>query len=361
MAHKTVIDEEARRKAIDEIVHGTFLMEGTMVAFPLCFPGTTIPIPPDESHITALTLGPDALVYGCTGGHQAHLIVGMFHGLTGMVYDLGAPTGATEGVAVGCSDKHVIAAFNGPRGGSLVRREVHGLPFDLIQEWGFSRPPLDELGGIADGERIIDGIMLDNDTFIVSGELHLAAVNVCSGAIAIICELSQPTRLARMANDCIVGIAGNTLWRYTVASGYEPHAITLPAGAWNGLSWRWAQDPSSSLLYLADDTGRLYSYNSTTGFSACLGQIPLTPVGPMAVTFDGRMFGSCGSELANLFCYDPTAGSLRNLGVAASVIERRRYGYAFGAAIVGRDGEIVFGEDDNLGHLWLYFPRIMKR
>jgi hypothetical protein len=361
MANKTIIDEEARRKAIDEIVHGTFLMEGTMVAFPLCFPGTTIALPPDESHITALTLGPDALIYGCTGGHQSHLIVGMFHGLTGMVFDLGGPEGMTEGVAVGCSDKQVIAAFNGPNGGRLVRRATHYLPFDLIQEWGFSRPPLDDLGGIAGGERIIDGIMLDNETFLVSGDKHLAVVNVASGAISIVCELPQQTRLALMDDGCAVGIAGSALWCYSRLNGFEPHAIILPAGDWHGASIRWTLNASDALLYLADDAGQLYGYNKAKGFSAKLGQVPLTPVGPMAVTYDGRLFGACGSELANLFCYDPARGSIHNLGVAASVIERRRYGYAFGAAVVGRDGEIVFGEDDNLGHLWLYFPRIMKR
>jgi hypothetical protein len=26
--------------------------------------------------------------------------------------------------------------------------------------------------------------------------------------------------------------------------------------------------------------------------------------------------------------------------------------------VTGRDGEIYFGEDDNLDHLWIYFPRI---
>lgn len=360
MSNKPIIDEETRRKAIDEIVHGTFLMEGNMVAFPLCFPGVTVPLPPDESHITALTLGPDALVYGCTGGHQAHLIVGMFHGLTGMVYDLGSPAGATEGVAVGCTNKQVIAAFNGPNGGSLVRREAHGLPFDLIQEWGFTRPSLDELGGFANGERFIDGIMLDNDTFIVSGERHLAAVNVSSGMLTTICELPQPTRLARTSDGYVVGFAGTALWRYSQSSGFEFQVITLPKGDWNGISVRWALDAGNSLLYMTDNAGQLYRYNTATGFSTCLGHIPQTPVGPMAVTYDGRLFGACGSELANLFCYDPAVGAIRSLGVAASVIERRRYGYAFGAAIVGRDGEIVFGEDDNLGHLWLYFPRIMK-
>jgi hypothetical protein len=47
-----------------------------------------------------------------------------------------------------------------------------------------------------------------------------------------------------------------------------------------------------------------------------------------------------------------------NIGVAASILERRRYGYEFADAVTGRDGEIIFGENDNGGHLWLYFPRI---
>ena len=77
-----------------------------------------------------------------------------------------------------------------------------------------------------------------------------------------------------------------------------------------------------------------------------------------AVTFDGRLFGFCGAEMAKLFCFHPGTGQVSNLGVAVSVLERRRYGYVFGDAVTGRDGQIIFGEDDDLGHLWLYFPRI---
>jgi hypothetical protein len=33
-------------------------------------------------------------------------------------------------------------------------------------------------------------------------------------------------------------------------------------------------------------------------------------------------------------------------------------GYVFGDAVTGRNGEIVFGEDDDGGHLWIYFPQI---
>jgi hypothetical protein len=78
----------------------------------------------------------------------------------------------------------------------------------------------------------------------------------------------------------------------------------------------------------------------------------------MAVVPDGRLFGFCGEGMANLFCCDTVSGSVNKLGVAASILEQRRYGYKFGDAVTGPDGEIVFGEDDNGGHLWLYFPKI---
>ena len=32
----------------------------------------------------------------------------------------------------------------------------------------------------------------------------------------------------------------------------------------------------------------------------------------------------------------------------------------FGDAVTGRDGQIFFGEDDDLGHLWIYFPSIQR-
>ena len=61
-------DSAEARALIDEIVHGTFVKEGTMVAFPTCFPGASTPIPADESHITALDITPDGIIYGGTSG-----------------------------------------------------------------------------------------------------------------------------------------------------------------------------------------------------------------------------------------------------------------------------------------------------
>src|SRR3984885_1647686 len=135
-----------------------------------------------------------------------------------------------------------------------------------------------------------------------------------------------------------------------------PHAGHLrPEGGW-AEPLRWARDRHAGLLFPADTAGRLFSFDENK--FRLLGKAHLAPVGPIAVTPDGRLFGFCGAEIANLFCCDTQSGTVTNLGVAASVLEQRRYGYQFGDALTGRDGELVFGEDDNGGHLWLYFPKI---
>ena len=122
---------------IDEIVHGTFTKEGTMVAFPTCFPGASIPIPADESHITALDVSGDGMIYGGTSGRATHLFVGIFHGVTGVVFDRGTVEGANHCAAICCGKSRFVACVNGPGGGRVVAGGFEGLPFDLIQEWGF--------------------------------------------------------------------------------------------------------------------------------------------------------------------------------------------------------------------------------
>ena len=99
-------------------------------------------------------------------------------------------------------------------------------------------------------------------------------------------------------------------------------------------------------------------FRRSQGFKGPLGRAPLAPVRTLAVGLDGRLYGFCGAEIARMFCYHPGRREVTDLGSAVSVIERRRYGFIFSDAAIGRDGEIYFGEDDNLGHLWLYFPKI---
>ncbi len=351
------------KKLVDEIVHGVFVKQGTMVAFPACFPGASLQIPRGESRITALTLGGDGLVYGGTSGARVHLFVGMFQGVTGVVFDLGVAEHATSCSSLSSVEGKFVASVNGPQGCKVLIRDYQPLPYDLIQEWGFSRSPFREIELPLSGGTIIDSAADSSRRFVVGvtdRELYVVDSKEEKGKIPH--SVKGKGRIALGSKGGIFGAAGGNLWRFDVSSGdLEEACCTLPDGDWSNGVQSWARDPNTGRLYAADSAGRLYAYDEDSGFSDLLGRVQLAPVGPMSVTFDGRLFGTCGEGISRLFCYDPSSGQLSDIGVAVSVIERRRYGYQFGAAVTGRNGEIFFGEDDDLGHLWLYFPRILPR
>lgn len=340
-----------------EIMHGAFMKEGMMVAFPTCFPGTTVPIIADESLITALDITGAGIIHGGTSGKKVHLFAGAFHGVKGAIFDLGTIDGAEECAAVCCGTANLIAAVNGTNGGRVFRAALNDMGSDMIQEWGFSRPALEDLGQIAAGEPITHAVAI-GDTVVGATTRHLFTVNTESGQPQIVGEISGAGRLG-VSGTGVYGLDGTThLWRHDSVSGQIQHrAVALPAGAW-GAPLMWSRGEQGGGLYTADADGVLFRFSEKDGFSDPLGRAPLTPVGPMAVTLDGRMYGFCGSEMARMFGYIPAKKEVTDIGVALSVIQRRRYGYTFADAITGRDGQIYFGENDNLGHLWLYFPRI---
>ena len=350
------------KQEMDQIVHGTFVKQGTMVAFPTGFPGATIPILADESHITALDTSLQGFVYGGTSGKRSHVFVGMFHGVTGMVFDMKAVEGATHCPAVCCGKANLLACVNGPSGGGrILASKLQPWPYDLIQEWGFQRPHFEDLGECTAGEPIVHAVAdISRDHAVGATTHHLFSVDMAAPKIQVVAEVSGSGRLAVGSKGGILGPDGTGhLWRYDLKTrNLERQAFKLPAGRWEKSPGVWARVGQTGLLYTADDDGQLFSFDEQRGFSASLGKTLLAPVTCMAATFDGRVFGSCGSGIAKMFCYDPARREVTNIGVAVSLFERRRYGYVFGDAVTGRDGEIIFGEDDDGGHLWLYFPRI---
>ena len=348
----------------DKIVHGSFINEGMMVAFPMCFPGVTVPIIADESRVTALDATREGVIYGGTSGKRVHLFVGMFRADMGAVYDMGVVDGAEQCVAVGCGPAGFAAFVNGPAGARIVSRELERAPFSLIQEWGFTRKPLKYHAVPTGGERIVHAVTDPSGRRAFATTLkHLLVVEIETGAVEVVGELRGMGRLAVDARGAVLGFdEGDTLWRFDpAAKKLDRRAIALSNGDWAHAPKVWARRRGPGLLYTADGKGDLFALDEAGRFTGPLGRAGLTPVGPMAVTLDGRVFGFCGDEISRMFCYDPDTGKVTDIGAAVSVIQRRRYGYVFGDAVVGRDGEIVFGEDDDSGHLWLYFPRIVEK
>lgn len=364
MAKRTRIDlkspeAQALRR---EVAEKTFVTEGTMVAFPLCFPGASAPIPADESRITALDVTPQGIVYGGTSGRRAHLFVGMLHANTGMVLDLGAIEGADHCAAICCGKDKFMAFVNGPRGGRLFTRRLQPAAGDLLQEWGFGREPYTDAGEVVKGERILHAVA-DTARELVVGvtEHHVFSARFEDARVEVFGELIGAGRLGLGSKGGVFGLdEDNTLWRCDPATRtLDRKCVKLPEGNWT-LPVIWAKDPADGKLYAADSEGSIFSFSEEEGFSGPLGRTLIAPVRAMAVTLDGRVFGACGDGIGKLFCYNPNSREVSSIGVAVSVLERRRYGYEFGDAVTGRDGQIIFGEDDDLGHLWLYFPRIQS-
>jgi hypothetical protein len=347
-------------------VQESFLSEGTFVAFPLCFPGASEPIAPDESHITALDVTAAGDVYGGTSGYRAHIFVAMFRRATGMVLDLGVVDGFTSCAAVCCGESKFVAFVNGETGGRVVARKLEPLPCDLLQEWWWSkREPFEDLGEVAKGEKIVHAVCDASRRFAIGCTAsHLFSVNLQTGKLELIGEVPGRGKIAVGSRGNIFGFdSGNTLWRFEPAERIlTRNAVNLPGAEWNAPQVDWARNPVDGTLLVADTGGRLYSFDESHDAAACfhgpLGQIPQTPVTAMAVTYDGRVFGACGEGIARIFCHDPHRQETRDLETAVSVLQRRRYGYQFAEAITGPNGEIYFGENDNSGHLWIYFPKI---
>jgi len=352
-------DSPEIKKYEEELTH-QFVREGTMVAFPTCLPGMTTPIIHDECRITALDINTERQIYGGTSGRRAHLFAARFHGLTGVVLDVGVVDGGTNSVAVCCGKSGAMAFVNGARGGRAIAIPNIDLAQDWIQEWGMDPLALQDFGECVPGEALVHAISGPSpSTLIGTTTGHLFTIEAESGKVTVIGEVPGRGQLVMTSAGAFGQDDGARLWHLDLASGkIRRAAVDLPQGEWTG-PLRWARGGDADQLFTADAAGHLFSFGADRKFRS-LGRTHLAPVGPMAISPDGRLFGFCGEEMANLFCCDVSSGNVSNLGVAASVLERRRYGYVFGDAVTGPEGEIVFGEDDNDGHLWLYFPKIRR-
>lgn len=350
--------QSLRRQIEDE----SYTKEGMMIAFPTCFPGVTIPITHDESRITALDMIPGGNIYGGTSGYQTHLFTASFYGIKGAVIDLGIVDGANQCVAVCCGKSNIAAFVNGTKGGRVIVARNSRIDTDLIQEWSMNRPPFENLGECVAGEPLIHAESdSEKDIAIGTTSKHVFKVDLKNKKIEILGEAPSGGRVAKTSKGGFVGRdSTSSLWYYNPSQNtLKRNAVRLSSeGDWD-LPLMWARDNNSGILYTADKDGKLFSFEEESGFKGPFDKTMLVPVGPMAVTNDGRLFGFCGPELSKFFCFNPKTKKVESMGFAASIIEHRRYGYEFGDAVTGRDGEIYFGENDNGGHIWLYYPKIM--
>lgn len=70
---------------------------------------------------------------------------------------------------------------------------------------------------------------------------------------------------------------------------------------------------------------------------------------------DNCIYGIAGKDCCHLFKYNPEEGDLRDLGILHVSSPRCWHGYEFDAAVTGEKGEIYFGENDRISHLFVYY------
>lgn len=341
--------------AARRIREGSFVREGLFVAFPLCFPGVTDPIPLDESRIVALAADGEGLVYGATAGRAHHVFFASFHGTGGIVLDLRWPDPNAACPAIACGIEEVIFAANTAAGGRVLRRKLQGLPGDLLHEWSF---PHHEFQTVPDAE--FEKPVLD---LLADGDRRFAIGTTADGLFRY--DFAERRITARRALPAIGRLcfafgtiwglrADGALWHYDEADGART-VTRLSADFGDADASRWAADRSGRCAYWIASDGRIFSL-APDGALTERARLEITPATAATVAPDGRLFVFAGEGIAHFHIFDPATGAVRDLGAAVSVLERRRYGYAFATALAGRGGELYFGEDDSLGHLWLYFP-----
>jgi len=365
---------------LEKYHHRGFITEGTMVAIPLGFSGITTNIPADESAITALTIDSDRRIYGGTSGQKVHIFCAFTRGVTGMVHDLGVVPGATycQAVMVG-ADEQVYACVSNHEQGWIVVHPPENIPYDCLQEWGFTRTPfrtvVEPSGQRSTLNEPLAHAVIDPSKQNIYGVTaktgHLFCFNINDQTVEIYGKIDEVHRFGTSLvfyNQQIIGTnSDGAIWHFDLLSKkliQTDCLIPCTAGReFNNQVQAWAIDQRNQIIYGAGSSdGFLFAYHPEKNKLISLGKPAVSrTITALAVTNDSRLFGMSGdeNEISHLFVYQPTSGEIKDLGIPVSVLNERTYGYFFKSAVVGKDGEIFFGQAERISHLWCYFPAIL--
>lgn len=357
---------------------GDFVGEGILLALPLCFPGQSVPPPAGETAMTTMT--PDArsnAVYMGTAGAVARVMVGVTHQDTGIVHDLGVIEGAQRVDAIGLRGKHVYIVATGPGGTGIWSTWRAAATGFLIQEWGISRFPYAKVCDVLGGRKVAGALFsADGDTLygLTEGEgeffkMDLAAAAPSATIVGKVDPEGEPpffsTRMVRDGSGNIWGTSNSGfLWKYDIAENkltpWQGLVASAAGRSAHTTVTAWALDAVTGMIYGGTSPdGYFFKLDPRSGEMTPLGKpCRLEEIHCLTVANDGRVFGMGGAadDIGHMFCYDPKRGALYDMGVPASTLTQRQYGYHFRCAATGGQGELYFGQHERVNFLWMYFP-----
>ena len=352
------------------------LTEGILVAQPLCFPGQSLPPPAGETALKVILIGAEKQVFLGTSGSRAHVLVGSIHGETGAVRDAAIIPGATsiDGMAVNeDSPDEIYAVASGPSGSALWLVEATAMR-GLIQEWALvRRAEPSKACDLFDATRVVHAVTVLDGAAIagLTSDGQVFRIDLANRTLTPVGQVDGPIS----ARHRIVCDEGGRLWGASASgelwvcdAAVERLEFTgqhLPAESGRSQTATWAIDRATGTVYGGvDPDGLLFALDPQSRRVRTVGRVSrLDGIGCLAVAHDGRVFGHAGQDedIGHLFCYEPTAHTVRNLSVAVSALSVRQYGYVFRCAATGAGGEIYFGQHERISYLWTYFPAVMGR
>jgi hypothetical protein len=334
-------------------------------------------IPPDDSAISALTVGPDGKVFGATRGTRSHLFV--LDPVHGYVLPLGYLEGVTsvEGALVvsGAGDVYIGTA----PGGHLLKYSRQTSASETVPQ--ISKPAkVSDLGAPVSGESI-SALAIDRERNRIYGVTrpngHFFSYGIEGGGFAThgtVAEREMPgenfERAKNIGRAIAVTADGNA---YTSGEGGKLYQfsgtlkrleITVPSVPGREVFNRidsWAPCGDGNLLFGGTSDGYLFVLDTKELRVRNLGK-PLNRYRLRALVQarNGKVYGVGGEddEMAQLFSYDPAGGTYELLGMID--VNRRPYyswqAYVIDCAAIGTDGTVYLGQSERKSKLYLYHP-----
>ncbi len=345
------------------------------------------PLPPGECAITSLATAPDGKVHGATSGARAHLFCYTGEGQIDGVTDLGPIPGAravrrslvvdSEGTVLG----GISEVADGMKEGRLFRCPKRNLPPPPTTEErrrrnAYNTPrtlEIELLSAPVAGE-CIAAMTMDRERGLAYGISGRSATLFSTDMAGKVSVKGRTTEDRNYSHCLVLDRRGNVygagplgqLFRFDPETNeIQTLPLSLPTVAgrefYNRLDSA-ALDPASGLIYGGGSAdGVIFVFDPREMTIRSLGKVTAEPrCRAITVGVDGRVYGMAGEPdgMGHLFCYDPEAHELRDLGTPATASERVWHGYEFDAACTGPNGEIYLGESDRISHLFIYFPPI---
>lgn len=349
-----------------------WVKRGAVYAFPMHEETVPPTILEGECAICALAAVGTGAVFGITSGRRSHAF---YYHPSFYVVDLGVISGepVVGGAVVSLPGDLVVGGWRGARGGGLFRHDA-SFEFGTGQEDFYARrdkivpiPVPGKGGGVLalvyhPAEKCVFGITTDSLLIRLDNDRMRPQ-------IAARLEGAPAATLVVLPDGRLVGAREEgRLWQYHPGAR-RAELLDAFAPCENGKRYVAAV---GSLVVAGDgavyggtmEGGFLFSWNPASGRLVNLGKPHRQAfISCLVEGREGLIYGIVQEPrgLARLFTYDPSGGGFDDLGLLSAFITVPWTPHAIGAMCVGLSGEIYLGERDNISHLFVYHPPVVRR